>query len=125
MAGTRCQIISAPSDEPPCGTISIFLAGTTSKVDAGDWREQVEWELDKQDKADVVVIYFHHATQAPISLLELGICARVPRKAIVVCPEGYWKRGNVQIVCKKFDIEMVDDVNRLKAAIVKRLPDPS
>ncbi|THC89574.1 hypothetical protein EYZ11_010983 [Aspergillus tanneri] len=160
MAGSRCQIINAPSDELPCGIISIFLAGTTSKVDTNDWREllcaslsnipitiynpyradwdsswredidfppyrqQVEWELDKQDKADVVVIYFHPATQAPISLLELGICARVPRKAIVVCPEGYWKRGNVQIVCKKFGVEMVDDVDRLRAVIVKRLPDP-
>ncbi|KAL3429870.1 hypothetical protein BDV09DRAFT_179587 [Aspergillus tetrazonus] len=159
MAGSRCQIIRAPSDEPPRGIISVFLAGTTSKVDANDWRDslcaslsnisvtlynpyradwdsswqedidfppyrqQVEWELDKQDQADIVVVYFHPATQAPISLLELGLCARVPGKAIVVCPEGYWKRGNVQIVCKKFGIEIVDDVNSLRAAIMKRLPD--
>lgn len=161
MAGSRCQVINAPSDEPPRGIMSVFLAGTTSKVDATDWREalcaslsdtpitiynpyradwdsswredihfapyrqQVEWELEKQDKTDVVVIYFHPATQAPISLLELGICARVPGKAIVVCPEGYWKRGNVQIVCQKFGMEMVDDVDRLRAAIVRRLPDSS
>ena len=161
MAGSACQIIKAPSDEPPRGKISIFLAGTTSKVDASDWREtlsaslsdtpitiynpyrvdwdsswredihfppyrqQVEWELEKQDTADIVVIYFHPATQAPISLLELGLCARVPGKAIVVCPEGYWKRGNVQVVCRKFGIEMVDDVDRLRAAVVKRLADSS
>ncbi|KAL4892752.1 hypothetical protein BDV59DRAFT_202493 [Aspergillus ambiguus] len=61
------------------------------------YREQVEWELDKQDQADIVIIYFHPATQASISLLELGLCARVPGKAIIVCPEGYWKRGNVEI----------------------------
>jgi hypothetical protein len=79
--------------------------------------------VDKQDQADIVVVYFHPATQAPISLLELGLCARVPGKAIVACPEGYWKRGNAQIVCKKFGIEVVDDVNSLRAAILKRLPD--
>ncbi|OJJ77762.1 hypothetical protein ASPBRDRAFT_37009 [Aspergillus brasiliensis CBS 101740] len=159
MATPQCQVINAPSDETPRGILSIFLAGTTSKVDTRDWREtlcaslsdipitiynpyrpdwdsswredinfppyrqQVEWELDKQDKADVVVIYFHPATQAPISLLELGISARVPGKAIVVCPEGYWKRGNVQIVCEKFGIEMVEDVGRLGEAVVKRLSD--
>lgn len=85
------------------------------------YREQVEWELEKLDKADVVVIYFHPATQASISLLEFGLCARVPGKAIVSRPEGYWKRGNVQIVCKKYGIEMVDDDDRLRKAVVKRL----
>ena len=158
MAQARSQIIYAPSDEIPRGVKSVFLAGTTRKVDTTDWREvlstslfdtpvtiynpyradrdsswredinfapfreQVEWELEKQDQADIVVIYFRPATQAPISLLELGICARAPGKAIVVCPEGYWKRGNVQIVCKKFGVEMVDTVDGLKEAIMKRLP---
>ncbi|KAF7175467.1 hypothetical protein CNMCM7691_008568 [Aspergillus felis] len=158
MAQIRNQVIYAPSEEAPRGVKSIFLAGTTNKVDPSDWREtlstslsdlpvtiynpyrpdwdsswtedinfppyrkQVEWELEKQDKADIVVIYFHPATQSPISLLELGICTRVPRKAIVVCPEGYWKRGNVQIVCEKYGVEMVDNVDALREAIVKRLP---
>ncbi|GAQ03161.1 hypothetical protein ALT_0482 [Aspergillus lentulus] len=158
MALPKSQVIYAPSDEASRGVKSIFLAGTTNKVDTSDWRqtlstslsdlpvtiynpyrsdwdsswredidfppfrEQVEWELDKQDKADIVLIYFHPATQAPVSLLELGICARIPGKAIVVCPEGYWKRGNVQIVCEKYGIEMVDNVGALRDAIVKRLP---
>ncbi|KAF5020896.1 hypothetical protein F66182_7048 [Fusarium sp. NRRL 66182] len=160
MAQARNRVIYAPSDEAPCGVKSVFLAGTTSKVDTSDWREtlstslsdvpvtiynpyradwdsswredinfapyreQVEWELDKQDKADIVVVYFHPATQAPVSLLEFGIWARTPGKTIVVCPEGYWKRGNVQIVCKKFGVEMVDSVDGLTQAIAKRLPQP-
>jgi hypothetical protein len=158
MAQTKSQVIYAPSEEAPRRLKSIFLAGTTNKVDLSDWREtlsaslselpvtiynpyrpdwdsswtedinfipfreQVQWELEKQDKADIIVIYFHPATQAPVSLLELGICARVPGKAIVVCPEGYWKRGNVQIVCERYGVEMVDDVDALKGAIVNRLP---
>ncbi|EXJ66829.1 uncharacterized protein A1O5_10024 [Cladophialophora psammophila CBS 110553] len=158
MAPARSQVIFAPSNEIPQGVKSVFLAGTTSKVDTTDWREtlstsllgtpitiynpyradwdsswredinfapyreQVEWELEKQDQADIVVFYFHPATQAPISLLELGVCARAPGKAIVVCPEGYWKRGNVQIVCNKFGFEMVDTLDGLKDAIIKRLP---
>ncbi|KIW95560.1 uncharacterized protein Z519_04145 [Cladophialophora bantiana CBS 173.52] len=158
MAAARRQVIHAPSNEIPRGVKSVFLAGTTSQVDATDWREalstslldtpvtiynpyradwdsswredinfapyreQVEWELEKQHQADIVIFYFHPATQAPISLLELGICARAPGKAIVVCPEGYWKRGNVQIVCNKFGFEMVDTLDGLKDAIRKRLP---
>lgn len=157
MTQAKNQVIYAPSNEAPRGVKSIFLAGTTSKVDNYDWRErlstaisdmsvtvynpyrpdwdsswreeidfapyreQVEWELEKQEKADIVVIYFHPATQAPISLLEFGLCARVPGKAIIVCPEGYWKRGNVQITCKKYGIEMVNDDDGLREAVVKRL----
>ncbi|KAI5861461.1 hypothetical protein GGS23DRAFT_598613 [Durotheca rogersii] len=85
------------------------------------FREQVEWELEMQEKADIVVFHFHPATEAPISLLELGLCARTG-KAIVVAPEGYTKRGNVQIVCQKHGLEMVGSINALKEAIAKRLP---
>ncbi|KAJ5720069.1 hypothetical protein N7493_006947 [Penicillium malachiteum] len=85
------------------------------------FREQVEWELEKQELADVIVVYFHPATQAPISLLELGLCARVPGKAIVVCPRGYWKRGNVQVVCKRFGIQMVENNDELKKLLLEKL----
>lgn len=85
------------------------------------YREQVEWELDRQDKADIVVLYFHPSTQAAVSLLEFGIWVRIPGKTIVLCPAGYWKRGNVEIVSKKFDVEMVDSLGALRNAIVKKL----
>lgn len=158
MGPSRGQVIFAPSDSAARGVKSIFLAGTTSKVDSGDWREelsvslsdlpvtifnpyrpdwdsswhedidckpfreQVEWEIEKQRQADILVVFFHPATQAPISLLELGISIKTPGKAIVVCPQGYWKRGYVQIVCNKFGVEMVNTVGDLKEAILKRLP---
>jgi hypothetical protein len=153
----KCQTIYAPSEEPCSGTKSVFLAGTTSKVDKTDWREaisaslselpitifnpyrgdwdstwreeidfapyreQVLWELDKQAKATLVVVYFHPATQAPVSLLEFGLSAQIPGKVIAVCPRGFWKRGNVQIVCQKYGIELLDDINELHQAIIKKL----
>ncbi|KAJ8128550.1 hypothetical protein O1611_g5086 [Lasiodiplodia mahajangana] len=89
-------------------------------ISFGPYREQVGWELEMQEAADIIVVYFHPATQAPISLLELGLCARTG-KAIVVCPEGFWKRGNVQIVCERYNVEMVEDVDGLKDAIMRRL----
>lgn len=91
------------------------------EIDFAPYREQVEWELQRQEQSNVVVIYFHPATQAPISLLELGLCAKTPTKAIVVCPEGYWKRGNVQIVCKKYGVEVVETVEGLREAIMRRM----
>ncbi len=76
-------------------------------VSFAPFREQVEWELDMQDRAALVVVYFGAGTDAPISLLELGLCARSGR-AVVVCHRGYRKRGNVEIVCRRLGVEVVD-----------------
>ena len=133
LAGTTSQvdttdwrkILSASLSDLPVTIYNPYRADWDSSwredINFTPFREQTEWELDKQHKADVVVVYFHPNTQAAISLLELGIWVRIPGKTIVVCPEGYWKRGNVQIVCKKFDVKMVDDVAGLRDAIMKRL----
>lgn len=85
------------------------------------YREQVLWELDKQVKADLVVVYFHPATVAPISLLEFGLSAQVPGKVVAIAPEGYSKRGNVQIVCHKFGIEFLDNIDKLHEIIINKL----
>jgi len=80
----------------------------------------VTWELDMQEAADVVVVYFHPDTQAPVSLLELGL--RTPRqKALVVCPPGYWKRGNVQVVCQRYGIRLLESDEMLGRVLVELL----
>ncbi|KAI9148784.1 hypothetical protein HJFPF1_10826 [Paramyrothecium foliicola] len=85
------------------------------------YREQVLWELDKQVKADLLVVYFDPATIAPISLLEFGLSAQVPGKVVAVAPEGYAKRANVQLVCQKFGVEFLDNIGHLHEFIVRKL----
>lgn len=65
--------------------------------------EQVSWELDMLEAADVVVMYLAPDTRSPISLLELGLCAR-SGKLKVCCPPGFWRRGNVEVVCMRHQI---------------------
>lgn len=76
------------------------------------FREQVEWELEGLERADRVCFYFAAGTKSPISLLELGLLARSSR-AIVCCPEGFWRRGNVEIVCARYGVELVEDLEEL------------
>jgi hypothetical protein len=41
-------------------------------------------------------------------------------KLIVCCPEGYHRRGNVQYICRKDNVLLLDDFDELvKTAIVK------
>ena len=65
--------------------------------DNPQFRQQVEWELEAQERADKILMYFDPKTKSPISLLELGLFAK-SGKLIVVCPEGFWRKGNVNIV---------------------------
>ena len=81
------------------------------------FREQVEWELAAQEYADLRVYYFSPGTQSPITLLELG--AFKDKECIVCCPEGYWRKGNVDILCKRYGIPMCRDLDTL-AVLVSR-----
>ncbi|KAK7943622.1 uncharacterized protein PG986_012735 [Apiospora aurea] len=83
------------------------------------FREQTQWELDRQTRAGLVVVYLGPHTDAPVSLLELGL---VTNKQVLVCAhEGYKKRGNVQLLCQKFGIEMVDTTADFPLAILRML----
>ena len=77
------------------------------RADDPQFSEQVSWELDMLDAADVVVLYLAPGTRSPVSLLELGLCAR-SGKLKVCCPEGFWRRGNVETVCRRHQVPLFD-----------------
>jgi hypothetical protein len=91
-------------------------ASWRQSIDEPLFREQVEWELEAQERADLVAMYFAPETRAPITLLELGLFAR-SGKLLVCCPEGYWRRGNVQVVCRRYRVREVPDLEGLIAAV--------
>lgn len=76
------------------------------------FREQVEWELEAQEKSDLIAFYFSPSTRSPVTLLELGLAAG-RRQSVVCCPEGYWRRGNVDIVCARYGIAQVATLDDL------------
>ena len=80
--------------------------------DNPQFREQVEWELSAMEKANVIAMYFDPETKSPISLLELGLFGSTG-KMIVCCPSGFWRKGNVDIVCERYHIKQVDSLDDL------------
>lgn len=79
--------------------------------------QQVNWELDALEKSDYIVMYFDPKTKSPISLLELGLFAHTG-KLMVVCPDGFWRKGNVDIVCNRYNIPMFNDLEKVKDYIL-------
>lgn len=107
-------------------------ASWTQAADAQPFRGQVEWELDGLAAADVVAFYFAPGTKSPITLLELGLTAG-PSRVVVCCPDGFWRKGNVDIVGERAGVEQVPSLVALTASLRARLsaaaapssPDPS
>lgn len=84
------------------------------------FKEQVTWEMDCAKVADVIVFYFPPGMLTPIALLELGMHAGTG-KALVCCPEGFYKRGNVQMVCLRYGIDFLETLDDLKYEVRTRL----
>jgi hypothetical protein len=85
-----------------------------------NFRAQVEWELDGQERAGVIAMWFEPDTRSPMTLLELGLWAR-SGKLCVGCPEGYWRRGNIQVVCNRYSVTLTDDWSIFVAHVRRRL----
>lgn len=71
---------------------------------------QVNWEMDHLEISDIILIYFEPNTKSPISLLELGLYAD-SNKIIICCPDGFWRKGNIQIVSNRYNIPLYDDMD--------------
>jgi hypothetical protein len=81
-------------------------------IENPQFREQVEWELRGLAMADLIVMYLQPNTISPISLLELGLYAN-SGKLVVCCPDGFFRKGNIDIVCEKNDIIVCESKNEL------------
>ncbi|MFL5339602.1 MAG: nucleoside 2-deoxyribosyltransferase domain-containing protein [Gemmataceae bacterium] len=95
-------------------------ASWVQSIDNPQFRGQVEWELAAQERAGVIGMYFAPATRAPITLLELGLFAR-SGKVVVCCPDGYWRKGNVEIVCARYSVPLVPDLTDLVRLLRERV----
>lgn len=79
------------------------------EIENEKFKEQVEWELQGQEEADVVLMHFVKDSKSPISLLELGLFAR-SGKMIVVCDQDFWREGNVDVVCEHYGVRQLNTI---------------
>jgi hypothetical protein len=86
---------------------------------------RVNWELDGLLHSDLIVMYLLPNTYSPISLMEIGLYTDINKfpndKMIICCPDGFWRKGNVEIVCKRYGIKIYDDYFSFFEEIKKRI----
>ena len=91
-------------------------ASWRQRADDPRFREQVSWELDMLDAADLIALYLAPGTKSPVSLLELGLHAR-SGKLRVCCPDGFWRKGNVEMVCARYQLPLLETLEELIASL--------
>jgi hypothetical protein len=90
------------------------------RIEHEKFNEQVSWELSALEASDIKVFYFDPSTKAPVTLLELGLFGQTGM-SIVCCPEGYWRKGNVDIVCQRYGIALVESFEEMVERLDKLL----
>jgi len=94
----------------------------TQSIDNPAFRQQVDWELDAMNAAGVIAMYFSPATRSPVTMLELGLYAeKNPEKLVVCCQEGFWRKGNVDIVCARHGIARAETLGDMVSMLKARL----
>lgn len=103
-----CTVLSPRRDD--------FDPTQEQSIENDYFREQVEWELGALERCDLALLYFVADTKSPISLLELGLFAR-SKKLVVCCPEGFWRKGNVDITCRRYGVPIYESLDESLDAI--------
>ena len=112
-----------------------FDASQEQRASNKHFAEQVNWELDNIMSSNVMFFYFDPSTKAPITLAEFGMIVGITGvlapfsdvvgkklfEVVIVCPDGYWKKGNVEVMCERVGFDVLNDfdsgVQRLREVL--------
>ncbi len=81
---------------------------------------QVRWELENLGRADIVVVYLAPRSAAPVSLLEFGLFAEA-KTVLVYCPDEFYRKGYVEVICEQLNVPLVDTFDELVALTAEHL----
>ncbi|MGQ7854968.1 nucleoside 2-deoxyribosyltransferase domain-containing protein [Pedobacter sp. WC2501] len=92
----------------------------TQRIENRQFSEQVNWELDAMENADVILLFLEANSKSPISMMELGLFAD-SGKLMVCCEEGFWRKGNIDIVCRRKGIDQYNTFDELSEVVITKL----
>ena len=65
---------------------------------------------------------FANNTKSPVSLLELGLLSQCnPKYTFVCCPDGFWRKGNIEMICDRYGITLCQSYDELCKTIINTL----
>lgn len=105
LEGVDCTLLNPRRDD--------WDSSWVQSIDNPQFYEQVNWELRGLENAHLVVFYFDPNTKSPITMMELGYIANRICEVVVCCPEGFWRKGNVDIMCERNGMKTVNTLEEI------------
>ena len=100
--GESCTVLNPRRDD--------WDSSWGQSIENQQFREQVEWELAAQENANLILCHFEPEARAPVTMLEFGL---FKNRMIVHCPEGFWRKGNVDIVCDRYTVPIAGSIDAM------------
>ena len=72
-----------------------------------DLEEQIKWEQEHLEEADLIIMYLADNSKSPISLLELGLYGK-NNKMIVFCTDNFYRYTNIRLTCERYNILLMN-----------------
>jgi nucleoside 2-deoxyribosyltransferase len=93
----------------------------TQEQSNAEFNYQVNWELSNIEESDIIFFNILPDSKSPITLMELGLCAGKEKKSIVCCPDGFYRKGNVDVICTRYGIQQYQDIDSAFGALLTTL----
>lgn len=97
-------------------------ASWEQSIDNPKFVEQVNWELDFLERADVAFFFFPGTSKAPISFFELGWALAKKENVIVAAENDFYRRGNLEVICNRAGIPLYSSLKDATFDIAKFAP---
>lgn len=96
------------------------------RINNPKFNEQVNWEMDYLTLCTVAAFNFEPDSQSPITMMELGNRLETSKNNpfkfnVVYCPDSFWRKGNVDILCHRYGVEVFTDKTAFFEAILNKL----
>lgn len=91
-------------------------------IENEEFSKQVKWELEGLEKSDAILVHIDPETKSPITLLELGLLSQLkPKATFISCPMGFWRRGNIEILVDRYNMELYDNLEESIGNVIRYL----
>jgi len=87
--------------------------------DSPELEAQILWEQHYLRRVEYILFYFDPNTKSPVTLLELGQALERDVFLAVVCPQGYFRRKNLEITCQEYGVELREDLGEVIEEIIQ------
>ena len=106
------------------GEVHVFNPRRVEWKDVNkEWMDdQVSWELENQENADLIVMNIEPKSKSPISLLEIGLSAK-EGNFTVFCTEEFYRFMNIRITCDRYGVPLIknNDVGSIVNYIIYKV----